>query len=264
MAEQFTFRNTKMAYAKMGEGQPLLILHGWGSNSGVMAALGQYFSRRFTCYLPDLPGHGMSPEPPEAWSVDDYADLVQAFVDEIRGGEAVAVLAHSFGGRIMLKLMAREDAPRYFNRVIITGGAGMKPHRSWKFYFRKYLAKLLKSPAYLLPGKLRDSFLHALRQTSIWKMLGSSEYAQLSGVMRETFVKTVTEYLEPTLPKIPIDIEVLLVWGENDDATPLYQAQRMEQGIPQAELVTLKDAGHYAFLDQPSQFRRVVDSFLKK
>lgn len=161
----------------------------------------------------------------------------------------------------MLKLCARDFGKKHIEKVLITGGAGMKPKRSFKFYIRKYTAKILKAPFLLLPGSLREKSLNWLRGTTLWKSLGSSDYSKLSGVMRETFVKSVTEYLEFTLPKIPH--EVLLLWGKNDEATPVYQAKRMEKGIENAALVIIEDAGHYAFLDKPKQFARIAEAFFK-
>jgi pimeloyl-ACP methyl ester carboxylesterase len=137
----------------------------------------------------------------------------------------------------------------------------MKPKRSLKFYIRKYTAKILKAPFMVLPGSLRDKALGWLRTTAVWKSLGSSDYSKLSGTMRETFVKSVTEYLESSLPNIPH--EVLLLWGRNDDATPVYQGQRIEKGIENSALVIIEDAGHYAFLDKPKQFARIAEAFFK-
>ena len=78
--------------------------------------------------------------------------------------------------------------------------------------------------------------------------------------MRQCLVKVVNEDLKPLLPRI--NPSTLLIWGENDDATPLSDGQIMEKEIPDAGLVTLKNAGHYAFLDQWFMFSRVIDSFL--
>ena len=259
MAHNFDYNGMQIAYAVMGEGPSLIILHGWGTNSGVMAYMGRKLSSRHTCYILDLPGFGMSDEPAEAWSVSDYADMIEAFINELDLAPA-DILGHSFGGPIILKLSPRDKDQRLLNKVIITGGAGMKPKRSFKFYVRKYAAKLLKMPAMLLPGSLHERFLVSLRNTKLWQKLGSSEYAQLQGVMRETFVKTVTEYLEPELPLIPH--EVLLIWGDQDDATPLYQGRRMEQGLPNGTLAVLRGGGHYAFLDKPAKFNIIAEDFL--
>ena len=212
------------------------------------------------CYVIDLAGFGESSEPPFAWKIDDYADSIQAWADHI-GLLKFDLLAHSFGGRITLKLLTRPWSKEHVQNVLITGGAGMKPRRSASFYAKKYVAKILKAPFNLLPAPFKSRGLDWLRATSTWKSLGSSEYAVLSGVMRETFVHSVTEYLEPTLPKI--SHSVLLLWGENDDATPLYQAQRMEKGLTEAALVVMDGCGHYAFLDKPKQFVAIAEAYLK-
>ena len=170
-------------------------------------------------------------------------------------------MAHSFGGRITLKLLTQAWSKEHVNKVLITGGAGMKPQRSTRFYAKKYTAKSLKVPFRLLPEPFKSKGLNWLRATTIWKSLGSSDYASLNGVMRETFVLSVEEYLEPTLPNI--SHSVLLLWGKNDDATPLYQAKRMEKGISEAVLVVMNDCGHYAFLDKPKQFAVIAEAYLK-
>ena len=255
----FEFHKIKVKFFTCGTGKPLVMLHGWGVDSGTLRDTAEALSDLRSCYLVDLPGFGDAPEPPEAWSVDDYADLVEAFIRELE--TPVDILAHSFGGRITLKLCAREGSDALIDSVLITGGAGMKPQRSAKFYLRKYFAKALKAPFQLLPGGMQERGLGWLRSTKLWKSLGSSDYKQLSGVMRETFVRTVSEYLEPCLPKI--DQEVLLLWGENDSATPLYQAKRMENGLKNAALVTIDHAGHYAFLDRPKRFQAIARAFFE-
>lgn len=255
-----TYKNRKLHYYLLGEGRPLVVLHGWGASGKLMLPLAQSISSMRKCIVPDLPGFGGSEEPSQSWYVDDYADCILALIDEL-GFETVDILAHSLGGRITLKLCSRQKISDCFDKVLITGGAGMKPRRSAKFYFKKYFAKLLKMPFAILPEPARSQQLDKLRKTPLWKNLGSSDYQQLQGVMRETFVKVVSEYLEPCLPKI--DHEILLIWGTNDDTTPLYQAERMNEGLRNSALVTIREAGHYAFLDQPYQFQRIAEAFYK-
>lgn len=261
MPEKLTYHYDEqpVAYQKIGTGKPLVILHGWGSSSRVMKPVAEHLSDIRTGYLVDLPGFGDSPEPKRAWSIDDYADMIQSFIDK-NFKEPVDLLVHSFGGRVALKLCAREFGRQNIQKVLITGGAGMKPKRSLSYYFKKYAAKTLKAPFLLLPRQIREKSLEWLRTTRTWKALGSSEYSELSGVMRETFVKSVTEYLEPCLPQI--SHEVLLLWGKDDGATPLYQAERMEEGIDNAALVVIDNAGHYAFLDKPKHFASIARAFL--
>lgn len=262
MAEKhiFNFSGQTIVFEKTGVGKPIIILHGWGSSRRVMMPIARSLESIRTSYVLDLPGFGESHEPSESWSIDDYTNAIEAFISSTFN-EPVDLLVHSFGGRITLKLCARDFGKKNIDKVLITGGAGMKPKRSLKFYYKKYLAKTLKVPFFILPKNLREKALSKLRKTSIWKSLGSGDYNQLSGVMRGTFVKSVTEHLEKHLPHIPH--ETLLLWGINDDATPVYQGKRLEKGIKNAALVVIEDAGHYAFLDKPKQFAAIAEAFLK-
>lgn len=258
---QFNYsENHFMNYYEIGEGPTLLFLHGWGSSAQVMFDLAKSLSGIRRCIIPDLPGFGHSPEPPTSWAVEDYLKVVYRFVQEELATTNFDILAHSFGGRIMLKwLSAADDFQIKPTKVLLTGAAGLKPKRKWNYYYRKYLAKSLKAPFVLLPEPIRSKSLARLRKTAIWKSLGSSDYQQLSGIMRETFVKTVNEYLDNTLPKI--EKEVFLLWGEMDDATPMDQAKRLEKGIQNAVLVTIPNAGHYAFLDKGAEFKAISKAF---
>ncbi len=237
---------------------PIIILHGWGASKKVMRPLAQMLAHHRDCYVLDLAGFGNSEEPKQAWCVDDYVDSVIAWAEHLHLVE-FDLLAHSYGGRISLKLLSRSWGSRV-QKVIITGGAGMKPRRSLRYYYRKYLAKTLKAPFALLPEPLKTKGLERLRATDLWKSLGSSDYSALSGVMRETFVRSVTEFLESSLPKITH--EMLLIWGEQDEATPVYQGKRIEAGIPGAALVIIDGCGHYAFLDKPKQFVAIAEAYL--
>ena len=59
-----------------------------------------------------------------------------------------------------------------------------------------------------------------------------------------------------------IGASTLLVWGDQDDDTPLWMGQRMEELIPDAGLVVLEGAGHYSYADSPGQFAAVARRFL--
>lgn len=257
----FETKNTNVAWYQTGSGKPLLVLHGWGSSSKVMWPLAEQISSYRTCYLIDFPGFGSSPPPPRPWTLGDYADVVEQFINEHMPGGKFDLIVHSFGARVAVKLLSEREIRVRFDKIVFTGAAGLKPRRSLRFYLRKYTAKLLKAPFMILPGSYRESGLKKLRNTNLWKSLGSSDYRQLSGVMRQTFVSTVNEHLDAKFPAIPQ--EILLIWGENDTSTPLEQARRMESLLPESALIILEDAGHYAFIDKPAQFASIVKAYLE-
>ena len=78
--------------------------------------------------------------------------------------------------------------------------------------------------------------------------------------MKITLVKTVNEDLTENLSRITQD--TLLIWGDNDTATPISDGRLMEKLIKNSGLVTLHGAGHYSFLEQQFTFNRVIASYL--
>jgi len=232
-------------------GQTVLLLHGWGVDSSTLEPLRLQLAERCYAVSLDLPGFGGTAAPPAAWSVFEYADFVERFIQKLKL-ENVILLGHSFGGRLSIILGSRGIR----KKIILTDAAGILPKRSWKYYLRVYsykAAKKLFSIKPLLPYKER-----ALKR---WISSNpSSDYAQAQGVMRQIFVKVVNQDLQPLLNKIKAS--TLLIWGEKDTATPLSDGQLMEKLIPDAGLVVFEEAGHYPFLEQPGRFYSVVDYFI--
>jgi pimeloyl-ACP methyl ester carboxylesterase len=233
---------------------PVLFLHGWGSDLSVFRSSLARVTDRRVCAL-NLPGFGGSEEPPVAWGVGDYADFVVSFIKKL-DIQTVTLIGHSFGGRVIIKLAVRKPLPFRIEKIVLMDSAGVKPRRTIRQALRlglyKCIKKTLSFPVIerLLPGALES-----------WRRkLGSADYRNASPRMRECLVKTINEDLKPLLSSIPYS--TLLIWGENDRDTPLGDAKVMECLIPDSGLVTLKNAGHYSFLDQPFVFGRVLDSFL--
>ncbi len=247
-----------MAYETYGEGTALLILHGWGANKGVMRGIAEHLSSRYHTIALDFPGFGESPEPPDAWDLSAYADFVFGFLRAQNINEVV-LLGHSFGGRVIIKMMeklSRGEQTLTVKKIVLTDAAGIKPKRTFKqnIQIRAYKTgkAFLQSGIgkALFPGKLED-----LQSRS-----GSADYRAATPLMRQVLVKAVNEDLTPVLSLNTV--ETLLIWGELDTDTPLVHGQTMERLMPKAGLAVIKGAGHFAFINQPALFYRILDAFL--
>lgn len=225
----------------------VLFLHGWGAPAATYRLLLDHLSAYCRVIAPDLPGFGGSPEPEFPWTVDDYVDWTVAFARAL-GLSQVILMNHSFGGRISIKLLARRPLPFAVEKAVFMDAAGILPRRGPKYYVKVYSYKLMKR---LLPG------FAAKRQGKT----GSADYRNASPLMRQTMVRCINEDLTPLLQDNPAS--TLLIWGELDTATPLRDGQLMEQKIPDAGLVVLPGAGHFAFAQQWGICQRALDSFLK-
>lgn len=251
-----TVNGIKINYEEKGEGDLIVLLHGWGSNIKLFANLIELLAKKYKVVAMDMPGFGESAEPPSAWCVDDYVDFVLDFLKDY-DTDKVMLLGHSFGGRVIIKLNSRENLPFKITKVILVDSAGIMPPKSNKKSFRTYYYKVGK--AILSTGIVQKIAPDALE--NFRKKMGSADYAAASPLMRQVLVKVVNEDLEYLLPNIKCP--TLLVWGVNDTATPISDGEKMEKLIPNAGLVKLENAGHYSFLEQQFTFNRVMSSFMK-
>ena len=251
-----TINNIKINYEEKGEGELIVLLHGWGSNIKLFANLIDLLSKKYKVVAMDMPGFGESHEPPSAWCVDDYADFVIEFL-KAYNTDKVMLLGHSFGGRVIIKLNSRENLPFEISKVILVDSAGILPPKSNKKSLRTRWYKFCRT--ILSTGIMQKIAPEALEKLRV--KYGSADYVAASPLMRQVLVKTVNEDLEPLLPNIKCS--TLLVWGVNDTATPLSDGEKMEKLIPDAGLVKLENAGHYSFLEQQYTFNRVMCSFMK-
>jgi pimeloyl-ACP methyl ester carboxylesterase len=244
----------RASVALRGTGRPLLLLHGWGVSSELFTPILEGLQPGRQLIVPDLPGFGATPEPGSPWSVHEYAAWCIALLDRL-GVETCDLVGHSNGGRIGIAMAARH--PGRISRMVLTGSAGVRPRRSLRdrVSIRTYKALRAVERSAALPSVWRRS---AQRRAD---RRGSADYRAVSGTMRGTLVRIVNEDLRPLLPGLRIP--VLLIWGDQDAETPIEDARIMEGLIPDAGLVVFEGAGHYAYLEQPGRFDRIVDVFLR-
>ena len=76
-----SIKGLEINYEVIGEGKPLLILHGWGSRSDNWQKVGEILVKDgVKVIIPDLPGFGNSDKPSMVWTLDDYCNFVQEFI----------------------------------------------------------------------------------------------------------------------------------------------------------------------------------------
>lgn len=233
-------------------GNPVVLMHGWGCDHTTVRSIAAILEPGLRVYNIDLPGHGASQEPPSPWGVYEYTDCIESFCKHLGINDPV-LIGHSFGGRIGLLMASRNP----ISRMVLVDGAGLKPKRKPKYYFKVYSFKAAKRVLPLLLGrKLGGRIIDKWRGNA-----GSADYRNSSPMMRAVMSRCVNQDLRHVLPDIKAS--TLLIWGEKDTATPISDARCMEKNIPDAGLVSFPDAGHYSFLDNPIGFRAVLREFFK-
>lgn len=241
----------KIHYASQGTGTPLLILAGWGTTIPLYQGLIDDLSDSNTVYCLEMPGCGSSEEPDRSLTSDDYAKLVKEFINK-QGIKELNFFGHSNGGRTVIKILTSGALDFKVNKVILTGCAGLVQKKSLGAELRTKLFKTGKK----LFGKLLPELEEKIKQH-----VGSDDYRAATPVMRQTLVNLVNEDLRDELPKIKQPC--LLLWGENDDQTPLADGELMAELIPDAGLVVFPNSSHFAFLENRQRFKTIIETFLE-
>ena len=232
-----------------------VILQGWGTSYRLYDSVAGLIGDRFKVIRFDLPGFGDSEEPSESWDVSAYTDFTVRFLKELGVTEAMFI-GHSYGGRIIIRLASSDDLPIGITRIILIDSAGVLPVRTPAQLRRQKRYKLLKR---LFDNKLIYFLFDEIIDD--WKnRQGSEDYRRATPVMRGALVKAVNEDLTPLLAKIKQD--TLLVWGENDTATPIRDAHIMEENIPDSGLAVIPGTGHFSYAENPSLFAQIINAYL--
>ena len=240
---KINIQNLEINYIQYGEGRDILLLHGWGQNIEMMKPLGDNFANKFRITILDLPGFGLSEEPHNPWTIDDYSLLLENFVKQV-GIKRPIVIGHSFGGRVAIRFSARNP----IEKLVLFGSPCIRIQEELSLKV-KILKKLKTLPGMNAIGEYMKQFI------------GSRDYKAASPIMRQTLVEVVNE----DLSKYAREIEepTLLIWGEYDEEAPVSDAKELEKIMLDAALIILPGT-HYAYLENLPKVVTILNSFFEE
>lgn len=240
-------------YEKIGNGKKnILILPGWGDTRATFKWMIDILKKDYCVYIIDYPGFGKSQFPNRDLTVYDYAEMIKVFLDVLSIKNPI-VIAHSFGSRLSLILNGKMGV--FMEKLIIIDGAGIKKRKKLSSILRQYFYKFLKSLRFILPKKFKKQYMNKLIN-----IFGSSDYKALSDNMKRTFSNIVSEDLSYLLDYI--NVETLLIWGENDNDTPVSDGIKMNERIKDSGLVIIKKGTHFSYLDAPFYVNNIIINFI--
>ena len=241
-------------YIDEGEGETVLLLHGWGANITLYQSIVDTLKQGRRVLALGMPGFGKTPEPERPWCVDDYVDFVLKFILSFNL-EKISVVVHSFGGRVFFKMNAKENLPFTIERAVLIDSAGILPKKT---VGQKVSLRCYKIGRAFMSTKVMH-FLYPDAVEDMRRKRGSSDYNSATPLMRDTLVKVVNEDLEPLIHLVKCP--TLLIWGDLDTATPIEDARRMEELIADAGLVVCEGAGHFSYAEQPVKANGALKAF---
>lgn len=245
---KYKYRGINIDYEVIGEGKPLVMLHGWGQSKNTFKPLINDLTKMYKIYLIDLIGFGKSEEPFKPLNIHDYVLFLYDFITREKIISPI-ILGHSFGGRIAIGYAANFSN---IDKLILVDSAGIKKHKS--------INKLLKIYIFKFKKMWYKKTKNIVKYNKLVSGSGSYDYKMASPMMKATLSKVIKQDLIKQIKKIKC--ETLIIWGRYDTETPYKDALKMHNLIKNSGLVTI-ESGHFPYLECKEQFKIILKNYLK-
>lgn len=249
---QVTINNLKVNYQILAgsKGKDFVIVPGWGGSSDSWLPVAKKIQELdYTVWVIDWPGFSKTQEMDRPWMVDDYVNLLERFLIELKVDNPL-ILAHSHGGRVLFKYLAKHNPD---GRFFMYGAAGIPQELNFKQKAIGFLARIGK-PLMDLP--LIGGLLGIVRNL-LGRAVGAHDYLKLkSPVMKRTMTNVLKEDVTELLPKIKS--QIVLIWGSDDTYTPLAMGEKMNELLPNSKLIVESGARHGLHLKNPDRFFEIL------
>lgn len=233
----------------------IFLIHGWGMDHCTFKKIYKDIEKKYNVICIDLIGFGESDMMNDAFSLDDYSEMIKELIeiyDKKYNLENLYLLGHSFGGRVIVKYLNSYNN-HLIKGIILCSSAGIK-NKSFKKYYNIYKYKLKKRIYKTL------SYISVRYKNKLDYLLnnsGSRDYIGLNSVLKQTMSKAVGEDLFFKLKNIKV--KTILAWGRNDSVTPLKEAFLFKKEIENSKLIIFENSGHFPYIDEENKFIGVID-----
>jgi pimeloyl-ACP methyl ester carboxylesterase len=263
-------RGSRLRYLVAGEGEPLVLVHGLGGAAANWLALAPLLLPGRRLIVPELPGHGGSSPLPAAPSLSPYADRLGLLLEH-EGATPAAVVGHSLGGAVALRLALRR--PESVSALVLAAAAGISSTaRSARYALT--VTGILKPGRKIAPHRRRVA-RSALLKRLVFGRWGASDppalppevvEALLAGPARHTDTVSaatalVRDDVRPDLERIRCP--VLVLWGARDNQLPVDDAFDYARRL-RAPLRVIADCGHLLIVERPAACADAITGFLSR
>ncbi|MEH1008758.1 alpha/beta hydrolase [Winogradskyella sp. ECml5-4] len=239
-------------YIEVGEGTPIIVLHGlMGGLSNFDAVTKHFSSKGYKVIIPELPIYTMSLI---KTNVKSFANYLKAFI-EFKGLNDVILLGNSLGGHIGLYYTKLN--PKKVRALIITGSSGLYESAMGGGYTKRSDYEVIKK-------KAQDVFYDPAVAT---KEIVDEVYETVND--RNKLIKTlaiaksaIRHNMAKDLPKM--ETPICIIWGKNDTVTPPEVAEEFHELLPDSELHWIDKCGHAAMMEHPEEFNTILNAWLEK
>lgn len=272
-----------ISYRRMGNGPPIVLIHGWGGTSLYWEDVMEKLEQTHTCYALDLPGYGETPPIPPPASADRLADIVIGFANAL-DIKQFDLNGHSFGGAITTYIAARH--PERVRRLIHTsfGTVTSDVEQMWlsQIYYPMDVTMTMWKPWLLISKPWFDQwqqmiadtgcstkFSHEAARPFFHRLPENDErvckaYADFMRMDYRSSLESVISMGNPTLRAAMkhITVPTMLISGRQDRVALPSNIESAASIIPNCHIAWIDQCGHVPMIEQSHEYSRIISSFL--
>lgn len=241
----------KFRYIEVGNGEPIVLLHGLFGALSNFQDLIEYFRKNYTVVVPMLPLFELDLL---NTSVGGLQKFVHRFL-EFKDLKNIHLLGNSLGGHVALVYILKH--PERVKSLILTGSSGLfengmgdsYPKRGDKEYIRKKTQLTFYDPAMATDELVNECFEITNNRIKVIKIIALAKSA-----IRNNLGEELNQIKQPTC----------LIWGNNDTITPPFVAKEFNKLIPNSELHFIDKCGHAPMMEVPAEFNKILEEFISK
>ncbi|MBZ0206757.1 MAG: alpha/beta hydrolase [Flavobacteriales bacterium] len=238
-------------YIDVGEGPPLLFLHGLFGALSNFAETIAHFSGRYRVVMPMLPLYSL---PMLNTNVKALASFLDRFVKHL-GLNELNLLGNSLGGHVALVYCSQHA--ENVRTLTLTGSSGLYenafgggfPRREDKEFIRRKVAVTFHDPKFATDELVDECFVTVNDRAKLIRILSLAKSA-----IRHNMAGELPNMMMP----------VCLIWGKQDTITPPHVAEEFHALIPNSELFWIEECGHAAMMEKPAEFNGILDKWLSR
>lgn len=235
----------------VGEGEPVLLLHGLFGNLSNWGHVSYEFSATHRVIVPRLPFYST---PITSERLDALVLYLENFI-QAHGLKKINIMGNSLGGHLAVLLTARN--PSLVKKLVLTGSSGLFENsfggtfprvRDYN-YIREKVQQTFYKQEVATPELVDQVFETVQSRTNTLSIIGLARAAQ-------------RHHVGHLLSGIPAP--TLLIWGLQDTITPPEVALEFHDQLPDSEIIFIDHCGHAPMMEQPEIFNKHVRDFLER
>jgi pimeloyl-ACP methyl ester carboxylesterase len=246
-------------YEVFGRGRPVILLHGWLESWGLWQETMDYLSKSYRTYAIDFWGFGESDKRRESFSIQDFVELVNEFMDSL-GISKAPLVGHSMGGTVSLSVAIQH--PEKVSKIVVIGSPieGSSLSILLKLASCRTIANIVYQMMDTLKFGIRVA-APAITRESRWPEMINQD---LNQVTLESFLLSISSLRQTNLsPQLaPIHQPVMGMYGDRDVIVNPNQWSVLKNGVQHPRIERFKQAGHFIMLDKPNIFKTLLKEYL--